>query len=394
MPGDLLLDDVRLGSDPTGPAVAITVRDGQITATGAAPDTWTGPRVDGGGRLALPALVDTHAHLDKTLWGLDWRPHTAGPGLAGLIANEHRGRATLPPVEERTAALLRTYLETGTTRIRSHVDVDTDQGLDALEGVLAAGAAVADRMDVEVVAFPQSGLLTAPGTVDLLDAAARTGAHLVGGIDPAGLDRDPVRHLDTIFDIAERHGCGVDLHLHDRGSLGRWQLELVVERTLAADMRGHVTVSHAFCLCDDDPAVDPLLEQLAGAGIAVTTVAPGNVPPLPLARLRALGVPVGLGQDGVRDLWSPWGDGDMLHRARQLAHQLGHRRDEDIAACLDLAAGGGARVLGVDDHGLQVGARADLLLVDAATVAQAVVDLAPREVVVARGHVVAGTATA
>lgn len=388
MSGDLQLRNVRteVGPDP----VTVTITDGRIATVGDAREDWAGPDIDGGGRLVLPALVDGHAHLDKTLWGLPWRPHSAEPGLAGLIANEHAHRGALPPVEERAATLLQTYLEHGTTRIRTHVDVDPDQGLAAVEGVLAAAERFAGRIAVEVVAFPQSGLLVAPGTADLLDAAIRSGASLVGGLDPAGRDRDPVRHLDTIFGIAERHHVGIDIHLHDRGSLGRWQVELIIERTRAASMEGRVTISHAFCLCDGDADVDPLLEELAGTGISLATVAPGSVPLLPFERLSELGVPVVLGQDGVRDLWSPWGDGDMLHRARQLADHAGYRRDDDLAQAVRLATTDGAAMLGVDDHAVQPGARADLVLVDAANVAHAVVTLPARDLVVSGGMPVAG----
>lgn len=388
MSGDLLLVNVRTATTPH--PTTLTITDGRIATIGEPRDDWAGPRIDGGGRLVLPSLVDGHAHLDKTLWGLPWRPHSAEPGLAGLIANEHAHRGELPPVADRAATLLATYLDRGTTRIRTHVDVDPDQGLAAVEGVLAAAEWFTDRMSVEVVAFPQSGLLVAPGTADLLGAAVRAGASLVGGLDPAGRDHDPVGHLDTVFGIAERHGVGIDLHLHDRGTLGRWQVELIVERTRAAAMGGHVTISHAFCLCDGDPAVAPLLEQLADAGIALATVAPGSVPLLPFERLAELGVHVALGQDGVRDLWSPWGDGDMLHRVRQLAHHAGHRRDEDLARALELATTAGAAMLGVDDHVVKPGGRADLVLVDAANPAHAVVALPTRDLVVVGGVPVAG----
>lgn len=388
MTGNLLIRGVRLGSSDE--PVDVVIRDGHLETIGDASPEWSGPTVDGGGRLALPALVDGHAHLDKTLWGMPWRPHSAGPGLDGLITNERRHRGGLPPVAERAAALLGAYLDNGTTRIRSHVDVDPGQGLRAVEGVKEAAARFSGRIDVEVVAFPQSGLLTAPGTADLLEEALRAGADLVGGIDPAGVDGDAVTHLDTIFGIADRHGCGIDLHLHDRGSLGRWELGLVIERTRALAMQGRVTVSHAFCLCDGDPAIEPLLAGLAEQRIALATVAPGPVEPLPLDRLRSEGVEVCLGQDGVRDLWSPWGDADMLHRAAQLAHRAGYRRDEDINGCLDLATSAGARALGVADHGLAPGERADLLLIDAATPAEAVVTHPARDLVVARGAAVAG----
>ena len=191
MSGTLLLTGVRpLG----GPVRDLLVAGGKITRVAErleAPDGAT--VVDGRGHLAVPGLVDAHAHLDKTLWGLPWRPHSAGEGgLAALIENEHRGRSLAArgiTVAQRAAGLLGAYVAAGTSHIRSHVDVDTVAGLDSLHGVMEAREAFADRVAVELVAFPQSGLLVRPGTAELLEAAVRAGADLVGGLDPAGFDQ-------------------------------------------------------------------------------------------------------------------------------------------------------------------------------------------------------------
>jgi cytosine deaminase len=389
--GQLLVRDVRpLG----GPARDLLVQGGRITQVAERLQVPEGATVvDGRGHLALPGLVDAHAHLDKTLWGLPWRPHTAGDGLAALIENEHRGRAELArsgvTVAQRAGNLLGAYVAAGTSHIRSHVDVDTVAGLDSMHGVMEARAAFAGQVTVELVAFPQSGLLVRPGTAALLEAAVRAGAELVGGLDPAGFDQRPVEHLDAVFAIADRHGCGLDLHLHDGGELGAFTIDLVVERTRALGLAGKVTVSHAFCLAEmPEPRLGRLVEGLAAAGVSLTTVAPGNRPPLPLARLRAAGVAVGLGSDGIRDLWSPWGDGDLLGRAALLAWRAGARRDQDLAAALEVATLGGAAVLGLDGYGLEPGCAADLALVPAATLGEAVVAHPPRSLVIKAGRVV------
>ena len=359
-----------------------------MESVGASPAVWAGTTLDGHGCLALPGLVDGHAHLDKTLWGLPWRPHSAAPRLAGLIANERSGRSELPSVASRAAALLDAYIANGTTLVRTHVDVDLDNGVSAIEGVMEAAAQRVDRIDVQIVAFPQSGMLIAPGTTALLDSAVSAGAHLVGGIDPAGFDGDPVAHLDAIFGLAERHGCGIDLHLHDRGVLGRWELELVIERTGVLGMAGMVTVSHAFCLCDGDSAVPALIEQLGDHQIALATVAPGNVDPLPLNLIDEHGVAVCLGQDGIRDLWSPWGDADMLARAGLMAWRAGYRKDADIERCVDIATSRGATALGISDHVLAPGGRGDVVLVDAACPAEAAVASPSRVAVVKAGNLI------
>jgi cytosine/adenosine deaminase-related metal-dependent hydrolase len=386
----LLLTNVRpMG----GPALDLLVDGGRIAAAGAGLQAPAGATVvDGRGQLALPGLVDAHAHLDKTLWGLPWRPHTAGDGLAALIENEHQGRAELAEagvtVAERAGNLLGAYVAAGTTHIRSHVDVDTVAGLESLHGVMEARAAFADRISVELVAFPQSGLLVRPGTAELLEAAVREGADLVGGLDPAGFDHRPVEHLDTIFAIADRHGRGLDIHLHDGGELGAFTLDLIVERTRVLGLAGKVTISHAFALAEAPaPRRERLIEGLASAGVSLTTVAPGSRPPLPLAGLRAAGVAVGLGSDGIRDLWSPWGDGDVLARAALLAWRAGARRDEDLAAALEVATFGGATVMGLPGYGLDPGCAADLVLVPATTLGEAVVTHPPRTMTLKAGRI-------
>ena len=385
---DLLVQRVRVGAAPD--LVDVVIRNGRIESIGQGTQDWPGPTVNGGGQLAMTGLVDGHAHLDKTLWGLPWRPNSAAPGLAGLIENERSGRQGLPPVVERAGALLDHYIQNGTSLIRTHVDVDVNNGLSAIEGVVEAAVQRSDRIDVQIVAFPQSGLLVAPGTADLLEAAVGAGAHLVGGIDPAGFDGDPVGHLDTIFAIAERAGCGVDLHLHDRGALGRWEVGLVIERTRALGMQRMVTISHGFCLCDHDPAIPALIEQLGQQQIALATVAPGNVDPLPLDLIDEHGVAVCLGQDGIRDLWSPWGDADMLARAGKMAWRAGYRTDFDIERCVDIASTRGAAAIGVNDLVLEPGGRGDLVLIEATCPAEAAVGSPPRAMVIKAGKVVHG----
>ncbi|GAA2680978.1 MULTISPECIES: amidohydrolase [Actinosynnema] len=391
MPGDLLIRSVRpWPADPGAPTVDVLCSNGTLTAFGprltAPPGATT---VDGRDGVLLPAFTDAHAHLDSTRLGLPFRPHSAGPGLAALVDNDRRHWRADEPVADRATRTLGRTIASGATHVRSHAQVDVDSGLDRLEGVLAAREAHRDRALVQVVAFPQCGILREKGTADLLDAALRAGADLIGGLDPASADRDPVKHLDTVFGLAEKHQCGVDLHLHDDGTLGAFQIELVCERVAALGMRGEVTISHAFALSTvDDHRQGLLVDLLAEHDVAVTTVAPGAREPLPLHRLRRAGVRLGLGQDGIRDHWSPYGDGDVLGRAWQLAYRSGFRRDDQVEMCVDIATRGGAAVLGAK-LGLTEGSPASVVVVPGDTVTAAVMDRAPRALVVHAGRVVA-----
>ncbi len=386
MTDTLLLADVR----PMGQAPAdVLIEAGRIAAVGSgleAPD-----RLDGGGAILLPGLVESHTHMDKTQLGRGWQPNRGGPKLLDFIANDRRMKRELglDPAMQSARQVVQT-VACGTTHIRTHVDVDTEVGLRGIEGVLETRRRYADAVDIQIVAFPQSGLLVRPGTAELLDEAMRLGADLVGGLDPSAIDRDPKGHLDAVFALADRHGRGIDIHLHEPGELGAFAVELIVERTAALGMRGKVTVSHAFCLAMPDEArVGALIEGLVEQDIAVMTTGPASRPAPPIRKLVAAGLRVGSGNDGIRDAWSPYGNGDMLERAMLLGLANNCRSDPDLELALSICTSGGAAMLGLDRYGLEPGCDADLVLVDAETLAEAVVDHRPRRLVLKRGRVVA-----
>lgn len=390
---ELLLRGGRLWG---GDAEDITVRDGRIAAITAAGETPpAGPAaqvIDASGSLVLPGLVDAHAHLDKTLWGTPWQPHRAGPTLIERIENERRLlRALALSPEQQSARLLRRLVACGTTHVRSHVDVGPDVGLANLHGVQAMRERHRDWIDIEIVAFPQTGVARHPGTLALLEQAVREGAEAIGGLDPIGVDHDPRTQLDGIFAIAARHGCGIDIHLHDRGEMGALTIEMIAERTASLGLAGRVAISHAFCLGELEPArFDAIVRRLLDHDIAIMTHAPAGATPFPPVRvLHERGVRLFTGSDGVRDAWSPLNNGDMLERAYLLAYRSGFRDDAGIELALSMATYGGAQLMGRGDYGLHVGASADLVLVEAQTAAEAVAFHPPRRCVLKRGVVVA-----
>src|SRR5215204_6207498 len=260
-------DVVLRGCRPWGreETADLLIRDGRIAEIASGVHAQGVEEVDVAGRLVLPGLVEAHCHLDKTLFGGPWVPHSAGDALADRMENDRRRRRELGiPDPDRIAALLERMVAAGTTYVRSHTDVDPEVGLDGVEAVRTAVGRLDGRVHVEQVAFPQHGLLTNPGTAELLEEALRQGVETVGGIDPAGIDRDPVRHLEVLFDLAARYGAGIDLHLHDPGALGAWELELIVERTRDRGLGGRVTVSHAYGFSQIDAASqERLIEGLA-----------------------------------------------------------------------------------------------------------------------------------
>jgi cytosine/creatinine deaminase len=373
-----------------GPA-DVLVREGVIERIEPGIEPGDAEVLDVADRLVLPGLVEAHCHLDKTLFGGPWVPHSAGDALEDRIANDRRRRGELGiPSVDRIVALLERMVACGTSHVRSHTDIDPEVGLRGVEAVRAAVQRLGGRVAVQQVAFPQHGLLSNPGTAELLEEALEQGVETIGGIDPAGMDRDPVRHLDVVFDLATRYEASIDIHLHDGGSLGVWELELIADRTRETGLGGRVTVSHAYGFGQADPSSQAgLVERLAEAGVTLLTAAVYSFPVPPIKRLRAAGVNVACGHDGICDLWGPYGSGDMLERAMHVAYRSTFRRDEDIELALEAASYGGARALGLERYGLAPGAPADLVVVPARTAAEAVVTRPVRELVLKDGEIVA-----
>ena len=384
--------NVRLeagGRDGKAHDITIDV-DGLIAAVTPAAGTPVGPEdVDGRGLLAIPGLVNTHAHVDKSWIGHPWQSYGGEGGTDGRIRHERARRDELGiPGLDITRRVLAEFVRFGTTAIRTHVDVDLGLGLRGIEIVREAVAEYDGALTAEVVAFPQDGVLRRPGVLALLRAAADAGAEHIGGLDPASIDRDPVGQLDGLFDIAADTGVGIDIHLHDPAELGAFQFDLILDRTEALGLAGKVNVAHGFALAQVDLARRrDLLQRMGALDVTMTTVAPLRLPQLPLHELDDAGVRFGFGTDGIRDLWSPYGTGDLLGIAWQYARSSSLVRDEDLRRVIDLATTEAGPFAGASRNTLSPGDRADLVLIDAENAMDVLVRTPPRELVLGGGRV-------
>ncbi|MFB6986848.1 MULTISPECIES: amidohydrolase family protein [unclassified Streptomyces] len=369
--------------------VDLTVVDGRITGEQAP----RGARViEGGGRIALPSLVDSHIHPDKTTWGGSWVSREPANSIADFAAQDvELFRSQRRTVGERAHGLMAHAVTRGTRAMRAHADIAPAYGLTCVEGLAQARERLEHALDVQIVAFPQHGVVRAPGTAALLEQAARSGlVDMIGGIDPISFDQAMDEQLDLVFGLAERYGVGVDIHLHDRGEKGLTVLRGIIDRTRTLSLQGRVTVSHVFCLPGlSDTELAAMAEDLGDLDISLTTVAPSESLVLPIAKLREHGVRVGLGSDGVRDSWSPFGNADMLHRAHLLGWVTDVRLDEELAACYEVGAHGGADVMRLPRADFSPGSPADFVLMRAECLPQVLVDMPARDLVVHGGRVVA-----
>ncbi|MEV7794790.1 amidohydrolase family protein [Streptomyces sp. NPDC087512] len=369
--------------------VDLTVVDGRISDR---PAPKGAEVIDGGGRIALPSLVDAHIHPDKTSWGGSWVSRKPASTIAEFVAQDvELFNSQSRSVAERAYGLMAHAVTRGTRAMRAHADVAPAYGLAGPEGIAAARERLGHALDVQIVAFPQHGVFRTPGTAALLEEAARSGVvDHIGGIDPISFDNALEEQLDFVFGLADRHGVGVDIHLHDSDDKGVTVLRGIIDRTRALSLQGRVTVSHVFCLPRlSDAELGSLARELGDLDISLTTVAPSRDLVLPIARLREYGVKVGLGSDGVRDSWSPFGNADMMHRAHILGWVTDMRLDEELSSCYDAATHGGSDVMGLARADLTPGSPADFVLVKGECVPQIVVDMPQRDMVVHGGTVVA-----
>ncbi len=349
--------------------------------------------VDIAGELLVPCFVEGHIHLDTSFFGDAWIPHK--PCLNGFdvherVAFQAENMAQAAAMDERARNQLDLCIANGALQMRSHVMVDGSVGLSSLETILRVREEYEGLIDIQLVAFPQSGILKSPGTPELMDEAIALGANLVGGLDPLSFDRDIKGHLDVVFGIAERRGVDVDIHLHDAGTLGAFTIEEICARTTALGMQGRVAISHAYGLGDlSSDAARKIAGLIATSGVSIMTNAPGSHNFPPVALLRSEGVVVFSGSDNIRDSWWPYGDGDMLRRAEIIGYRSGFYTDRELCAAFDVVTMGGAHALRLDGYGIEIGAKADFVTLAAAHVPEAVVSVPKGRRVFKAGRLVA-----
>ncbi len=391
--------------------VDIAVADGRFARI--APDLSGehGAReIDAGGRLVTPPLIDAHVHLDAVLTVGQPRYNASGTLLEGIqIWGERKPSLTVEDVKRRALQAIYWEVAQGTLFIRSHVDV-CDPDLTALRALLELREEVRDICTLQLVAFPQDGILSFPGGRGLMRKAIELGCDLVGGIPHYESTRDMgVESTHFAFALAREFNRDIDCHCDETDDpLSRFT-EVMAADTIEHGWQGRVTASHCTAMHSYDNAYAfKLIRLLARAGMHViaspfdNVVLQGRFDTYPKRRgiarvkeLLAAGVPVALGHDSIMDPWFPLGRGDML-AATQLAlflcHMSGRAEIDDV---FDLVTTGAARVLRLGDaYGIEEGKPADFLILDAPSAFEALRLLPARLHVFKGGRQVAGTTPA
>src|SRR3989449_570295 len=378
------LQDARL---PTG-AIADVVIDGdRIARLGAGAADGLKDRLDCSGKLVLPGFVDGHVHLDKVLIRDELREHDGT--LAGAIGaiHERKRRYTVEDVRARARTVIEDSVRLGTTRLRSHVDVDTIGGLIPLEGVKAAAADCADIAEVRTIAFPQEGLIRDPGAFQLMEAALEAGADVVGGMPHWEHDDASEReHVRLCFDLAERFDRDIDMHVDETDDAGVRTLEMVADEALTRGYVGRVCAGHVCSLAAaDDAYAERVIDKCRRAEISIASNPVTNLVlqgrgdrglvrrgTTRIRELREAGVNLLFGQDCVKDGFYPFGRGSMLEVALISAHAAHLTTRDDLDFGLRAVSDAPAKAMGLDDYGLRPGARADLQMLPVPSWAEAI----------------------
>jgi cytosine deaminase len=398
-PLDLLLRDCIL---PDGNQADLGCREGRIVLLGPAGnarDARAARVIDVHRRLVTAGLVDAHIHLDKALL------NSRAPSLEGNLAEAIRvtGVAkrgfTVQDIRARARAVLDLAVRSGTTAMRSHVEVDPIVGLMGLEALRPLRDEYAPALELQLCAFAQEGIIRARGTEALLARALRDGADLVGGC-PYN-DTDPRAHVDTVFRLAREFGVDADFHADFFDEPDHLHVRYICEQTVRFGWEGRVAVGHLTELAALAPAEqDTVIAELRAARVGVILLPATDLYLMgrrdernprrglaPAKRLLAAGVPVAAATNNVRNAFTPVGNADLALMGVLLVVGAHMGARAELGQTLAMLTTEPAHILRIGGHGLDLGNRGDLVVWEAAGLDEALGAPAPRAYVIKSGRV-------
>src|SRR5436190_7431668 len=388
---DLVLRGARLpDSKPDEPAVDIGVKDGRIAAIGAGLVGTAREQAQAGGRLVCSGFVETHIHLDKScILGRCDHEKKRFPHLAMERTSAVKHTFTVEDVAERASGTIEKCISHGATRMRTHSEVDPKVGLRGVEGVKALIDKYKWAIDLEICVMPQEGLTNNPGTDELMVAALKSGATVVGAAP--NYDTDRAAQIRRVFEMAREFDVDIDMHLDSGASAEELDTLLVCDLTEKHKWGGRVAVGHVGKLSTmPQPALDKVAKRMSDAGVAATVLTatdlylggrhtdhnvPRNV--VDLNRLTELGVTCSVGSNNILNPFTPFGDGQLLRQVNMQGIVTQRGNDDEVRALWDMTTSAAARLMRKDDYGIAVGNPADLVVLDAPDAIMALRTVAP-----------------
>jgi cytosine deaminase len=361
--------------------------------------------VDAAGNLVMPTYVNGHIHLDKCFLQEQMRPnkdYTFGECLE--LTWEHKAGYTTEDILQRAGRAIQEGILNGTTVFRAFADVDSIGKLRGLEGLLALRERWQGMVHIEVVAFPQEGILRDPGTAELMEEAMRLGADVVGGLPWFEmLDEDARAHIDFCFELARRYDKDIHMLVDDTDNSLSRSLEYLAVKTLREGYQGRVSASHCGALAAyNEVHAHKVMDVLKQAHVSISSnahislVVQGRYDQEPvrrgITRLKQLwqhGINVFSSQDDVADPFYPFGRNDQQEVVAYLCHTAHMTAPSEIEAAFDFVTYNAARALRLPDYGLEPGCKADLNVLAASTTREALRLQQPPRWVMRGGNVLA-----
>lgn len=349
--------------------------------------------IDAKGYLAVPSLVDNHIHLDKGHYGGKWKAVVPMNNVAERIVEEQGFlKDFLLETPKKAQALIDLITSNGATFLRVHVNVDPTIELDNLNIIKEVLENNKHKLDYEIVVFPQHGTLTTEYKGLLTKALEDDKVKVIGALDPATIDYDIEKSLKTTFDLAKKYDKEIDIHLHDRGTLGIYEINRIIDYTVSSNLQGKVQISHGLALGDiSNNELDTIAKRLKEAKITINTTAPIDTKALSIPILQSHGISVNVVNDNINDHWSPFGTGDLIQRVSRAAEIFSMCDEVSLSEALGLVTNG---ITPLDKEGKQVwpkvGDKANILFVKAESSAHLVARVCPERVILFKGRFVSG----
>ena len=349
--------------------------------------------IDAKGYLAVPSLVDNHIHLDKGHYGGKWKAVVPMNNVAERIVEEQGFlKDFLLETPKKAQALIDLITSNGATFLRVHVNVDPTIELDNLNIIKEVLENNKHKLDYEIVVFPQHGTLTTEYKGLLTKALEDDKVKVIGALDPATIDYDIEKSLKTTFDLAKKYNKEIDIHLHDRGTLGIYEINRIIDYTVSSNLQGKVQISHGLALGDiSNNELDTIAKRLKEAKIIINTTAPIDTKALSIPILQSHGISVNVVNDNINDHWSPFGTGDLIQRVSRAAEIFSMCDEVSLSEALGLVTNG---ITPLDKEGKQVwpkvGDKANILFVKAESSAHLVARVCPERVILFKGRFVSG----
>ena len=367
--------------------VDIAIAGEKISAVAANLPSSAPNEIDAGGNLVLPGMFNLHYHADKCLLGEVMRPNVSGTLPEAIeITNDFKRNYDPVEVAARAVRTLEQGVKHGTTFFRLFCDVGTIGGLQAARGLLLAREKMKHYCRIQVVAFPQEGIVRDPGAAGLMEEAIKEGCDVVGGLPwYEYTDEEARQHIDICFGMALKHDLDIHMLVDDTDDPNSRSLEYLALKTMREGFQGRVAASHCGAMAAyNDVYAAKVVDMVATAGITISVnahinlVCSARLDREPrrrgIARVKELlarGVNVVTSQDDVNDPYYPFGKPDPLECALMMAHVAQLTLPHELEAVMDMITVNAARAARVADYGIAAGMRADLVVVGAPSVHEA-----------------------